>query len=183
MQQLKDVQNQVDNFLIEKCKGAFIRSRRKWLEEGEKSTRYFLQLEKRNGIKKEIDCIEKSGKKFVKQEKILFEIYNYYKDLYSTKGNTEKEEYIDNFVRNVQLTTLKENEALSCEGDLTENECAEALSSMHYNKAPGSDSLSVEFYKCFWSEVKYLIIDCLNYGYGKQCLSPKSKASCFNIVV
>ena len=138
-------------------------------------------FEKRNGIKKEIDCIEKSGKKFVKQEKILLEIYNYYKDLYSLKGNTDKEEYIDNFVRNVQLTTLKENEALSCKGDLTEKESAEALSSMHNNKAPGSDGLSVEFYKCFWSEVKYLI-DCLNYGYGKQCLSPSQRQAVLTLL-
>ena len=109
-------------------------------------------------------------------------MYNYFKDLYSTKGNTEKGEYIDNFVRNVQLTTLKENEALSCEGDLTEKECAEALSSMHNNKAPGSDGLSVyiEFYKCFWAEIKYFIIDCLNYGYSKQCLTLSQRQAVLN---
>ena len=44
-----------------KCKGAFVRSRERWMEDGEKSTKYFLGLEKRNGERKEIDCIEIKG--------------------------------------------------------------------------------------------------------------------------
>lgn len=39
---------QPDSIYEEKARGAFVRSRRKWLEEGEKNTKYFFSLEKRN---------------------------------------------------------------------------------------------------------------------------------------
>lgn len=39
---------QLDLIYEEKARGAFVRSRRKWLEEGEKNTKYFFNLEKGN---------------------------------------------------------------------------------------------------------------------------------------
>ncbi len=39
---------QLDHIYEERARGAFVRSRRKWLEEGEKNTKYFFNLEKRN---------------------------------------------------------------------------------------------------------------------------------------
>jgi len=38
----------LDQIFENKAKGAFVRSRRKWLEEGEKNSKYFFNLEKRN---------------------------------------------------------------------------------------------------------------------------------------
>lgn len=46
--ELKAIQIQIDQIYTEMAKGAFIRSRAKWLEEGEKNTNYFFALEKRN---------------------------------------------------------------------------------------------------------------------------------------
>lgn len=41
------LQLQLD-FIYEKARSAFVRSRRKWLEEWEKNIKYFFSLEKRN---------------------------------------------------------------------------------------------------------------------------------------
>lgn len=45
---LLELQNDVDELYIEAAKGAFIRSRARWLEKGERNSSYFFALEKRN---------------------------------------------------------------------------------------------------------------------------------------
>ena len=44
-------QEQLEMFYEEKTKGIIIRARARWHEHGEKSTKYFLNLEKRNHVK------------------------------------------------------------------------------------------------------------------------------------
>ena len=82
---------------------------------------------------------------------------------------------IDNYLDDVEFDTLSEQEAQSCEGLLTEKECYDALASMPNNKTPGSDGLSVEFYKCFWEDIKQLVINSLNEGFDKSELSETQK--------
>ena len=53
------------NILAEKSEGARIRSRLKWWEEGEKSTKYFHGLEKRNGKNKAWDKILDEDKNLI----------------------------------------------------------------------------------------------------------------------
>jgi hypothetical protein len=43
------LQIHLDCIYEEKAGGAFVRSKRKWMEEGEKNTKYFFNLEKRAG--------------------------------------------------------------------------------------------------------------------------------------
>ncbi len=40
-------------------------------------------------------------------------------------------------------------------GELTIDECTNAVKHLKTNKAPGSDGLTPEFYKTFWDDVKY----------------------------
>lgn len=42
------LEKEIDNYYAEKCSGAYIRSRAVWIEKGEKSSLYFLNLEKSN---------------------------------------------------------------------------------------------------------------------------------------
>ena len=51
----------LETFYEEKVKGIIIRARARWHEHGEKSTKYFLNLEKRNHVKKHISKLAISG--------------------------------------------------------------------------------------------------------------------------
>ena len=49
---LNSAKEDLELFYEEKVKGMIIRARARWYEHGEKSTKYFINLEKRNHIKK-----------------------------------------------------------------------------------------------------------------------------------
>ena len=168
VERMKNLKHEIDRWYEYQCKGAFVRSRARWLEFGEKSSKYFLQLEKAKGTKKEIDCIEVDDKIIKNDEEILINICKYYSNLYEKKNtNSDFKDYISN----VKLNMLSAEDAQICEGKLTENECWQALKSMNLNKSPGGDGLSVEFYRYFWGDVKQMVLDSLNEGYDKKELS------------
>lgn len=45
--ELLTLQTKLDEIHLKRAKGAFVRSRAKWIEEGEKNTSYFSNLEKK----------------------------------------------------------------------------------------------------------------------------------------
>ena len=84
---LDDCKLELEKFYDEKAKGSIVRSRARWHEYGEKSTKYFLSLEKRNHTRKHIRKLCLSGVITTNFEKILNSASKYYKDLYSSKIN------------------------------------------------------------------------------------------------
>ena len=53
---------------------------------------------------------------------------------------------------------------------ITENECLKAICQLANNKSPGPDGFSVEFYKCFWDDLKHPFMECLKYSINKDQL-------------
>ena len=105
---------------------------------------------------------------------ILEEIYLYYSKLYCADKSCNLNEYLND----INCITLEDNDSSSCEGALTaltEKECFDALMLMKNNKCPGSDGLSFEFYKKFWSYIKDLLLESLNEGYKKGTLSDSQR--------
>jgi len=86
------------------------------------------------------------------------------------------------YLQNLDFVTLDENDSSSCEGTLTEKESFEAVMSMQNNKSPGSDGISVEFYKTFWCHVKDLLLNSLNEGYRKGTLSDSQRHSVLTLL-
>ena len=89
---------------------------------------------------------------------------------------------LESYINSTNINTLSEEDALSCEGLLTEKECFDTLSSMGNNKSPGSDGLTVEFYKCLWNDLKQMLIDSLNEGYNCQEQSASQKQASFTLI-
>lgn len=90
-QQVKSqkLQNQLDNLYLEKAKGAFIRSRARWIEEGEKNTSYFFSLEKHRQTKKKIHKLLINNTVIDHQNQVNEEIRTFYNNLYKSKFSAE----------------------------------------------------------------------------------------------
>ena len=74
-----------DEMYVNEAKGAQIGARSQWLEEGEKSMKYFLNLEKKHQTYNGINVIRTNyGKTLYKSQ-----IANFYKTLYKEKSVSE----------------------------------------------------------------------------------------------
>ena len=62
--------NKLEEMYVKDSKGASIRARVKWIEEGERNTKYCMGLEKKNGEKKNIVRLRKDRKFIEKQDEI-----------------------------------------------------------------------------------------------------------------
>ena len=141
----------MENLVQNQTKGAIVRNRARWAENGKKNTKYFLNLEKRNYDKKVIHEL-KSGKDIIKtdQKEILAELVDYYKQLYSGSNCTKSQiNDLDEYVMKAKLSKLTENQKLICDAPIALEECKNALNQLHTNKSSGMDGFTIEFYKAF----------------------------------
>ena len=162
-------------------KGAIIRSQVKWYEEGEKNTKFFLSLENNKKKKSTIRKIYNKENKLISNPKeIMTELKSFYSDLYREMIGMPTAE--QTFLRNDDIPKLSEIDKDICEGELTMNECLQALKSFDCNKSPGNDGLTAEFYICFWSLLGKQLVDCLNFCYEHGRLSNSQRQAVIRLI-
>lgn len=167
--QLNVKKQELEQLIAVKTKGAIIRSRARWVEEGEKNTKYFLNLEKRNYVNKTISCLNVDDELVENPKEIREKIKQFYEVLYGTELHDINENNECFFAQNTDR--LSETEGLSCEGLLNEEECTTVLKSFVNNKTPGTDGLTADFYKFFWLDVKKYFIEAFNYAFQNGLMS------------
>lgn len=133
----------------EKLQGHIIRSRAKWVEEGEKPSKYFCSLESRNFFNKTIKKVEINDKIINDQFEILDQVRTFYKTLYASKDSDTIDSNLDDLIQNLGVPKLDKNTSKVLEGSISENEILTVLKNMKNNKSPGSDGFIVEFFKFF----------------------------------
>ena len=104
-------------FYEEKVKEIIIRARDRWYEHGEKSTKYFFNLEKRNHIKKHMRKLNINGSITTDPFKILNEQRRFYQELYTSRNRDN--EAIESFLKDLLIPKLSEEQKMSCEGKTT----------------------------------------------------------------
>ena len=115
---------EIDNY---KTEGLIMRSRCEWYEKGEKSNDYFLRLENRNRIEKNMYKLQRSDGTVTTNPKEILELQaQYYKNLY-TPGKERTRDEINQYLSRLDIPTLSEEEKDNCEEELTVNECLASL--------------------------------------------------------
>ena len=143
------------------ARGIAIRAHATWCEVGEHSIQYFLNLEKRNYKRKCITKLKRGNISVTEPEEILREQYNFYKTLYKKKPMVDvfSKDCNDFFERSQELNIISDHQKIISDAPTTMEELTEAVKWIKNNKSPGSDGFTGEFYKRFWEDIKWLLLD------------------------
>ena len=157
---------EIEDLRGEKIKGSIIRSRVKWLTDGEKPSKYFCMLENHRYIEKTIKHLKnEKNENIYEQDNILKEIHKFYSNLFNKKENKYAKDFFKKISPN-SYNRLSKLESDALEGKLTEDEISQSLQNMKHNKSPGIDGFPSEFYKVFWRKLKFFVLRTLNESYN-----------------
>ncbi|KAL9983202.1 hypothetical protein ACROYT_G005340 [Oculina patagonica] len=177
---LNEIKEKLELLYEEKTKGIIVRARARWHEHEERSTKYFLNLEKRNHVKKHIRKLLISGAITTDPYRILTEQKNFYHNLYKTSSTDT--DSIKSFLDNLNIPQLSEDQKQSCEGQITIDECKRILETFQNNKSPGNDGIPIEFYKSCWNLICEPFINCVNESFENEEMSNSQKQAVITLI-
>ncbi len=169
-QHLINLQNKLGDIYRLKAEGAFVRSRKRWLEEGELNTAYFFQLKKFHAKNNTIQKLNIDGDITDDPRKIAKFCSDFYTKLYESKYS---EESTNQFLRSLTetkciATDLKEY----CDKPLTLQEVISAIEHLKTNKSPGTDGITSEFYNAFSKQFAPFLLGLFLECIGNESLPP-----------
>ena len=167
------LESALEAVISNECEGAKVRSRARWIEEGEKPTRFFFRLERKRAEKNIFESLfNESGEEKFSHDDIELVLVDFYKALFSKDSlNMQIQTQI---IDDLDLS-LSDLEREQCEGLFTKDELSAALKGLQTGKSPGSDGLPVEFYSAFWDLLCDPLLSVLNncFRVGSLCASQR----------
>ena len=182
MNKLDETQILLESIYENKVNGIILRSKANWHEKGEKSSKYFLNLEKHNHVKKQIRKLNVNGKEITDAIEILQSEKQYYKNVYSKKQTALNDGIANEFFNNPSILKLSHISQEYCDKPLSIYECRQALDTFENGKSPGNDGLPIEFYKCFWEDIKNILFHCYEECFDKGELSYSQKQAVITLI-
>ena len=144
MQLLSDKKTELEDIRNVRLQGQIVRSRMKWLVEGEKPSSYFCNLENKNFLEKTIKKLKtQDGKILNDQKEILAYIKIYYENLFANKDSFFEDVSLAELLKKANIRTASDHEL----GNLTTPELGQVLKAMKHNKTPGMDGVTTKFLK------------------------------------
>ena len=169
---------------LAKTRGAIVRARVKWTEEGEKNTKYFLSLEQKRAASNTIKQIQSDqGEIFRDPNDILTETKKYYEKLYTSDNPSHSvEEEVKHFLNGSTYNKLSEVDRDLCDTPLNLAELGAALKLLKNDSSPGSDGITAGFYKMFWQKLKLPLFKSLQNSIEIGELSTSQRRGIINLI-
>lgn len=177
-EEYQGVKRELFQIQLIQARESMIRSRCRWVGEGERPTKYFLNLEKKNFASKVMSGIRTpDGTLLSDPEEILSFEKEYFSNQYAkSRDNAERQDRGEDelFIQpSDRVVSDLDNELLNRE--LTMDELELALKDMKNGKTPGSDGLPPEFFKRFWGVLGPLLLSCFRQAFELGTLSPDQR--------
>lgn len=180
-EELNVAQQQLNAIQSEEIKGLIARSRARWVEEGERSTKYFMGLEKAAQKKKTISkLVTESREILTSQEDISNHVVDFYQTLFSSRHPDSKS--IDDYLTSSRLDSIDESLSEELDSSISEEELDIVVKALKSNKSPGWDGLTSEFYNKFWPAAKPILINVINESVDRKMLPPSLRIGVITII-
>ena len=163
---IKDLRAQLRVVDTQAAKKIFIQTHAKYLEEGERPTKFFFAAqkfqEKANCIL-QLNVVDSHGhtKEVFDQAELRTEIADFYEKLFTKQPNLDKD-LQEFFLSNIKRK-LPETKKAELDRKFTRKELRDATFQSKLGTSPGWDGLPYEFYRFFWDLLKdafYEMQDC-----------------------
>ena len=177
-QEFQSAKIKFENILRLEADRLIFRSKVKWVEENEKSTRFFFMRIKGNRARSNIDTLKINNELNDDKSVVDTYIHDYYKKLYSSAQHIVTA--VDHWEEVAQLSN---EQAAMLENPIQLEEVEDALfKKLASNKSPGNDGLTAEFYKLFWKQLKQPFWEALNQGIKEGKLAPSQTQSVIRLI-
>ena len=153
----------------------------KWYNEGEKSTRYFLNLLKRPAPDIFKSIVDSNGREINAQEEVAAEIVSFYKSLYEDydKGNLVNTATDNLFFEHIN--PVSGGEANDVTRPITIQDLEKTIMTCS-DSAPGPDGIPYSFYKALWRTMGTILVEAWNQTISTGNLCPSHKVSFLRLI-
>ena len=176
-----------ESLMDEKTLGYILRSKTEWYQNGEKSSKFFLNLEKKKGVQNTIKVLSASpvnsfsGDLLKNPKDISKRIKNFYSKLF-TRTSSKSIDDCKQFLQNYNLPQLSQEQKDWLNRPLTLDELKLAIKNSQNGKSPGNDGLTREFFIVFWRNVSDTYFQSLLNGKEKGFLSTSQRQAVIKLL-
>ena len=166
VENMKKVETSIEEYALAKAEQCIFRSKCKYAQEGEKCTAFFLTLEKKRYLEKNMKGVFlPNGKYTTKQKSILNEQKRFYQYLYTKDVDVKFA-----LKRDQTEKCLNTEDKQKCESPITQDEFLDGALMLRGGKVPGLDGITIEFYRKFWKLISPFLIKMYQYSYDNGLL-------------
>ena len=126
-----------------------------------KALEIFFNLERSNFNRKTLHRIRIKNEETTDPIRIRNHITAYYKDLYTSKRESDDESQ-EHYLENIAIPKLSQELKDELDKEVTLVEISKALKDLKSNKVAGVDGLPPEFYKVFWLRLKHFFFELID---------------------
>lgn len=167
------VSTKLDKLLVEKSKYLATRARVNWLEKGERSNKYFLNILHRNKHNSMLSTMFDDNNTLIADtDGILKIVHDYYANLYDSKPCSDPY----NVLNLIDTPTLNDSEAEQLTIPLSTIELSKTLKKCG-NTAAGPDGIGYKTIKAIWDIYGSFLVDSWNHGIQSGILAPSHRES------
>ena len=151
--------------------GVRIRSKCDWYEQGEKSTKFFLNLEIQWGNQNRIRKLIVHEKQIHNETEILNQIKVFYETLFQKPSQKDRADDINHLLNTLNIPKLSTDQIILCDTELKEKNLYDSMKNTENDKSPGNNGLTKEFYVTFWNNIKGTFISSVKQAKERMELS------------
>ena len=177
MNNMGSVRQEIKSFEDRDVTRAMFRCRANWQQFGEKSSKYFFNLEKRNYIKKTMYIVKKPDGTLTKDyREILNEQYQFYRHLYTRDSSVQFR-----LTNDGQLVVPEDTKEMF-EQFISKDELFDAMMTLKLNKVLGVDGLSLLLYRKLWNDLCDPLHEMLSQAYEEGDLSNSARKGIISLI-